>query len=260
VADPDALLALAQDAARQAAALLAGADAERLAVATKSTKTDLVTQYDRQAEALIVERLLTARPDDAVLGEEGSARPGTSGVRWVVDPLDGTTNFVYGFPAFAVSIAAEVEGEVVAAVVSDVVRGEQFAASLGGGTHLDGRPVRASDKADLATALVGTGFSYRAEVRGQQAAVLPLVLPHVRDVRRAGSAALDLCWAACGRLDAFWERGLAPWDRAAGMFLAREAGAVVEDVDGTVLAAAPGIHEPFRALLDRAGAFWPADA
>jgi myo-inositol-1(or 4)-monophosphatase len=259
VTDPEALLALAADAGRKAAALLAGAALDPAAIETKSSATDLVTDLDRTAERLIVDRLLADRPDDGVLGEEGGERAGTSGVRWVIDPLDGTTNFVYGFPAYAVAIAAEEGGELVAATVTDVGHDEQFTAVRGGGARRDGVPIAVSGLTSLATALVGTGFSYLPEVRRRQAEVLPHVLGAVRDVRRLGSAALDLCWVACGRLDGFWERGLAPWDHAAASLVAREAGARVgwlgEDTT-TLVVAGPGIYRELEALLLDAGAVW----
>jgi myo-inositol-1(or 4)-monophosphatase len=263
VADVDAeeLLALAVGLARDAAALLTeGLDEARVVLHTKSTLTDLVTAYDRRSEHLIVEGLLAARADDGILGEEGTERTGTSGVRWIIDPLDGTTNYLYGFPAFAVSIAAEVEGTVVAGVVHDASRDECFTATLGGGAHLDGRVIAPNVDADLATALVGTGFSYDSERRRRQGEVVSQILPLVRDLRRAGAAAIDLCWVAAGRLDAFYERGLQVWDHAAGALIAAEAGAWVGDLDGGpassafTLAAGPPLFEPLRLLLDGAGA------
>jgi myo-inositol-1(or 4)-monophosphatase len=246
--------------ARDAGRLLHdGLDRARLQVDTKSTHTDMVTEMDRAAEALIVERLLGARPDDGMLGEEGTNRAGTSGVRWIVDPLDGTTNYLYALPGFNVSIAAEVAGEVVAAAVFDVVREELFSATLGRGATRDGTSIHASEAGELSRALIGTGFSYDAQRRGKQAAVLVEVLPQVRDIRRSGAAAIDLCSVACGRLDGFYERGLAPWDLAAGGLIAREAGAVVTAIDGgplgdDVVAAARGIAHALRALVHEAGA------
>jgi myo-inositol-1(or 4)-monophosphatase len=252
---------LAEDVAREAGALLRdGLDRARASVDTKSTLTDMVTEMDRAAEALIVDRLLGARPDDGLLGEEGTDRAGTSAVRWVVDPLDGTTNYLYGLPGFAVSIAAESAGLVVAGVVYDVVRDELFAATLGGGATRDGEPIHVSPTTDLPLALVATGFSYDAERRGRQAGVLVEVLPRIRDVRRVGAAAVDLCSVACGRVDAFYEKGLAPWDLAAGGLIAAEAGAVFTDLlggppgPGGVLAAAPGIAAGLLTLLVTAGA------
>lgn len=261
--DPDlpVLRALAEDVARAAGALLReGAGRVRTQVQTKSTGTDMVTEMDRAAEALIVDRLLGARPADGILGEEGADEAGTSGVRWVVDPLDGTTNYLYGFPGFNVSIAAEVDGRAVVGVVYDVVRDELFRAVRGGGAERDGRPIRASGATDLGHALVGTGFSYEPERRRRQAEVLVQVLPAVRDIRRQGAAALDLCSVACGRLDAYYERGLAPWDLAAGGLIAAEAGAEVTDFDGAparaggVVASTPGVASALRALLATSGA------
>ena len=249
--DVDELLGLATTIALEAGALLA----ERLRTAaelveTKSTITDMVTQVDRDSEALLVGRILAERPDDAVLGEEGGERAGTSGVRWVLDPLDGTTNYLYGYPAFAVSIAVEVDGEPCVGVVHDAARDETFAAALGRGATVGGRPATVSDKTDLATALIGTGFSYSRDDRARQAETLTRVLPLVRDVRRAGAAALDLCWVGCGRLDGFYERGLQPWDLAAGSVIVREAGGRTTRLDdGTVVAAGPGLFDPLVSLV-----------
>ena len=259
--DPAQLCDLAASAARAAGILLlAGLDQVRTDVQTKSSGTDMVSEMDRAAEASIVAALLGARPDDGMLGEEGTVRPGSSGVRWVVDPLDGTTNYLYGLAGFGVSIAAELDGVVVAGVVLDVVRDELFAATLGGGATRDGHPIAASPATELATSLVATGFSYDAARRGAQAAALVEVVPRVRDIRRFGAAAVDLCSVACGRVDAYFERGLAPWDLAAGGLIASEAGAVVTDFDGgparagSVVASAPGIASELRALLISSGA------
>jgi myo-inositol-1(or 4)-monophosphatase len=259
--DPAALRALAEAVARDAGALLRdGLAGQRRIVDTKSTRTDMVTEMDRAAEARIVEGLLGARPDDGMLGEEGTDRAGTSGVRWIVDPLDGTTNYLYALPGFAVSIAAELDGAVVAGVVYDVVHDELFAATRGGGATRDGATIHASEQRELALALVATGFAYDATRRAAQAAALVQVLPNIRDVRRFGAAAVDLCSVACGRVDAYYERGLAPWDLAAGGLIASEGGAIVTDFDGgpavagAVLAATPGIAEDLGALLRRAGA------
>lgn len=261
--EPDlaALCALAERAARAAGALLRdGATRARTTIDTKSTGTDMVTEMDRASEALITDALLGARPDDGILGEEGADEPGTSGVRWIVDPLDGTTNYLYGFPGFNVSIGAEVDGRAAVGVVYDVVRDELFHAVRGGGAYRDGVAIHASAATELGHALVGTGFSYEPDRRRRQAEVLVHVLPAVRDLRRQGAAALDLCSVACGRLDAYYERGLAPWDLAAGGLIAAEAGAVVTDFAGAapragaVLAAAPGLAEALQALLAATGA------
>ncbi len=255
------LRTLAEQTARAAGGLLRTAMGRiRAEVSTKTTGTDMVTEMDRASEALIADRLLGMRPHDGILGEEGADVTGTSGVRWVVDPLDGTTNYLYGFPGFNVSIAAEVDGEAAVGVVYDVVRDELFSAVRGGGATREGQPIRASSATDLPHALVGTGFSYEPEQRRRQAEVLVHVLPRVRDIRRQGAAALDLCSVACGRLDAYYERGLAVWDLAAGGLIAREAGAQVTDLDGgpptagSVVAAAPGIAAALRDLLATTGA------
>ena len=239
-ADPSVLAAIAVELAEEAGELLRrGQSRVRTTVETKSTGTDMVTEMDRASEALIVEGLLARRPDDGILGEEGADRAGTSGVRWVIDPLDGTTNYLYGFPSYAVAIAAEVEGRPVAGAVRDVPHGETFRAALGGGSWVGERRLRVPTTATLATALVGTGFGYEPVRRASQAAVLEGVLPNVRDVRRAGAAAVDVCWVAAGRLDAFYELGLAPWDWAASSLIASEAGARTERFDDELHVAAP---------------------
>jgi fructose-1,6-bisphosphatase/inositol monophosphatase family enzyme len=260
------LLELAQEVAVAAGELLRGRLAEvaggRLlagGASTKSSPTDLVTDVDRSSEALIVGSLLKARPDDGVQGEEGSSRRGSTGVTWVIDPLDGTINYLYGIRVFAVSIAASTEGRSIVGVVHDPVAGETFTASEGMGAHLNGQELGLEVTGrPLSEALVGTGFSYKAERRAVQARLLSAVLPEVRDIRRGGSAALDLCSVACGRLDAFYEAGLQPWDLAAGGLVAREAGGSVTSIEGlleavpTVVAAAPGLEAPLAELLRRA--------
>ena len=253
------LLDLAVDLAERAGRLLLDEAPDRAAdVATKSSRTDMVTAVDRASEALIVDALREERPDDGVLGEEGSSRAGTSGVRWVIDPLDGTTNYLYGFPLFAVSIAVEVDAVVEVGVVAHPSLGELFTARRGGGARCNGRPIAVSNKDDLSTALIGTGFAYDPERRREQARWLEHVLPSVRDIRRGGAAALDLCWVACGRLDGFYEAGLSAWDVAAGDLIAREAGALTSDFDGgparpgSVVAGSPGIAVPLRQLVAEA--------
>ena len=224
---------------------------------TKSSSTDLVTEFDRWSEATLIEHLSQTRPDDGFIGEEGTDRPSTSGVVWVIDPIDGTTNFVYDLSGFSVSVAARIDGVDVVGVVHDVVRRERFRATLGGGATRNGEPIHASDKADLATELVATGFSYDADRRRAQAGVLATVLPAVRDIRRLGGAAADLCSLACGRVDAYYERGLSQWDLAAGGLIAREAGAVIDDRQpsgGAYAGAAPNLADDFFALVDTAGA------
>jgi myo-inositol-1(or 4)-monophosphatase len=228
VEDPIALLALAERAARAAGELLR----ERLyapvsGLEYKSTATDPVSDADRDAEAAILRLLRSERPDDAMLGEEGTSEQGASGLRWVIDPLDGTVNFLYRHPSFAVSIACEDADGGLVAVVHQPTTGETFSARRGGGATLDGEPIHVSHPGSLARALVATGFSYEQERRALQGAILARVLPRVRDVRRAGSAALDLAWVAQGRLDGYYEHGLNPWDWAGGALLVQEAGGTV---------------------------------
>jgi len=254
------LLELATDLADQAGQLLLDRAPERAAeVATKSTGTDMVTAVDRASEAFIVGTLAKERPDDGVLGEEGSSREGTTGVRWIIDPLDGTTNYLYAIPQFGVSIAVEIDGRVEAGVVAHPSIGETFTARRGGGAFCNDRPIAVSGKEDLSTALIGTGFPYEAERRREAARWLVPILPSVRDIRRGGAASIDLCWVACGRLDGYYEAGLAPWDVAAGDLIAREAGAETSDFEGgpvrpgSVIAASPGIAAALRHLVSEAG-------
>jgi myo-inositol-1(or 4)-monophosphatase len=253
------LLALAMAAAVAAGRLLAsrdGRDGSVLVAATKSSPTDVVTEMDRQAEELIRSRILAARPGDAILGEEGG-QTGDAPVRWVIDPLDGTVNYLYGLHDWAVSIAAEVSGVIVAGVVNVPRRGEMFGATLGGGAWLDagnGRiALRCGPGVPLAQALVATGFGYRAARRKVQGEVVAAVLPRVRDIRRGGVASVDLCSVAAGRVDGFYERGLNYWDYAAGGLIAAEAGAVVGGLGGaaasTSMTVAAG-PELFGALAD----------
>lgn len=236
------------------------------AVQTKTTPTDPVTVVDTDTERLLRDRLAQLRPGDPILGEEGGgpaddAAPGGDAVTWVLDPIDGTVNFVYGIPAYAVSIGAQIGGLSVAGAVADVEGGRVYSAARGLGAHVTGehgsQPLRCSTATDLATALVGTGFAYSPQRRTVQAALLARMLPVVRDVRRIGSAALDLCMVAAGRLDAYYEHGLQVWDSAAGALIAAEAGARVvlpsPDVPGAgiVVAAAPGVADELLAALER---------
>jgi myo-inositol-1(or 4)-monophosphatase len=206
-----------------------------------------VSESDIAAETLIRSRLAEARPDDGVVGEEGDDLAGASDRRWVVDPLDGTINFLFGIPQWAVSIAVEDGDGALAAVVYDPNRDEVWSAVRGGSSLLDGAPVAPSLREDLATSLIATGFGYDAGVRAQQGELVAKLLPHVRDIRRLGSAALDLCWTACGRYDAYFERGVKHWDVAAGALLCECAGLVVRRLEPSppaeagVLVAAPGL-------------------
>ena len=213
-------------------------------VGRKSSRTDMVSDADRDAEAAIEKILLSDRPDDGLLAEEGAHSEGSSGRRWVVDPLDGTTNYLYGFPAWAVSIGLEDARGGLAGVVLDPLRDELFSAARGEGARLNGEPLEVSGCERLDSALVATGFGYAADRRASQAATLQRVLPAVRDIRRAGAAALDLCMVAAGRLDGYYERGLQPWDWAAGSLIVREAGGTVIDLGGDppgMVAASPAI-------------------
>ncbi len=252
------LLGLAARAAQRAGALLHDDRPEVLEVSAKSSPTDVVTHMDRAAEDLLRTIILGERPDDGILGEEGGERQGSSGVRWVIDPLDGTTNYLYRLPLWSVSVAAEWDGQVVAGVVHAPALGLTYAARLGGGARelVGDRVVIASGASELAQSLISTGFGYDSEQRRRQAEALVHVAPRVRDVRRLGSAAIDLCWVADGRTDAYVESRLHPWDVAAGALIAREAGAIVVGDDDPVrapyvLASTPGIVEELMSLLDR---------
>jgi myo-inositol-1(or 4)-monophosphatase len=224
------LLEVAVEAAQAGAAELTGRFGRRASgVETKSTPTDLVSDADLAAEAAIRSVLARRRPSDAILGEEGGAT-GDGELRWLVDPLDGTINYLYGIPAFAVSVACEDGEGGIVGVVHDPIRGECFAATRSGLATLNGEPIEGSSSVDLATAMLATGFGYDARVRARQAELLTRVLPAVRDIRRVGAAALDLAWTACGRFDAYFERGVQPWDVAAGSLIARRAGLSVRDL------------------------------
>ena len=256
----DDLRALAERLARSAGALLLERLPHDRDLGSKSTPTDLVSEVDHAAEELIVGTLRRERPDDAILAEEGTYDTGTSGLRWVVDPLDGTVNYVYRRGAFAVSVGVEDSVGGVAGAVYDPQRDELFSAARGAGATVNGRPLRVTDATDLAHALIATGFSYSSADRAAQAAVLTGVLPYVRDIRRSGSAALDICAVAVARVDAYYELGPAPWDRCAGELIAAEAGAVVHigtAPDGRVVpvVSAPGIAAALLDLLTDAGAF-----
>jgi myo-inositol-1(or 4)-monophosphatase len=248
------LLGLARSLARDAGDVLRSRPAD-LGVTTKSSPTDVVTVMDKAAERVILDGLAAARPDDGIVSEESPASPGESGVRWLVDPLDGTVNYLYGIPHYAVSIAAEVDGEIAIGVVLDVEREVEYIATLGGGASCDGEPIRCSTQADPALSLVATGFNYTVELRRVQAREIAEILPVVRDIRRMGSAALDLCAVANGQVDAFFEAGMYPWDWAAGALIAGEAGARVAGLGGrppgrhTTLAANPHLFDLLHHVL-----------
>ena len=256
-ADHAALLQLATELAVEAGNMARDGRDQRgvAASATKSSATDMVTEFDKASEALIVGGILRARPDDAIVGEEGTDTPGTSGVDWLIDPVDGTTNFLYGLPGWAVSIAARTAHGTQVGVVYVPATHELFTATAGGGARLNGAPIGCSTTDDLALALVATGFSYQAERRGLQAQRVAKLLPQVRDLRRFGAAAADLCNLAAGRLDIYFEQWLGPWDLAAGELIAREAGCLTGSLDGgvvrpsSVLAANPLLFAPALGLL-----------
>jgi myo-inositol-1(or 4)-monophosphatase len=249
---------IATATARSAAALVTDTYGRPHPVGQKSSPTDVVTQTDLRAEVLIREHLLEATPEAGVLGEEHETTEPGARVQWVIDPLDGTVNFLYGIPLFGVSIAAAVDGEVVAAAVIDVLRGELFSAHLGGGARLDGEPIAVSPCASLPEALVATGFSYQAQLRDLQGEVAHRVLSRTRDVRCFGSAALELCWVACARVDAYFQRDTEIWDRAAGALIAAEAGARTElpcpENDDLVIAAPPAVFDDLCTVVQLAAA------
>jgi myo-inositol-1(or 4)-monophosphatase len=249
---------IASATARAGAELVTDGYGQPHRVGRKSSPTDVVTQTDLRAEQLIRRLLKDATPDAGVLGEEGGTTAPGARLQWVIDPLDGTVNFLYGVPLFAVSIAAALDGDVVAGAVIDVLRGELFSAHLGGGARRDGEPIAVSACAELPDALVVTGFSYHAPQRAVQGEIVHRVLSRARDVRCFGSAALELCWVACARVDAYFQHGTEIWDRAAGALIAAEAGASIElpcpENDDLVMAAAPGVFDDLWALVQPAAA------
>ena len=249
-----ALAGVAVEVAEAAGLVLrGGAGRARQSVETKSSETDMVTDVDRASEALVARLLAARRPDDGLLGEEGASRPSSSGITWIVDPLDGTTNYLYGLHPSGVSVAAATADGVLAGAVHDPWRAETFWAAAGAGAWVGTTPLRRRPGPPLASALVGTGFAYDAHRRAAQAAALRTVLPAVRDIRRAGAAALDLCWLASGRVDAYFEAGLAPWDLAAGALVVTEAAGAVELLEGIVPGAATVVAGPRRLEQELAG-------
>ena len=238
-ATTEALLELARTLAVTAGAfLLDGQHRPRMLVESKSSATDLVSEMDRQAETMIVQGIVAARPNDGIIGEEGTDRKSESGIRWAIDPLDGTVNYLYGLPMWSVSIGAiDGEGSIVGVVAIPALR-EVYSARRGGGAwrSVDGaEPERlaVSEQTDLGHSLVATGFSYNSDIRTRQASVIGSLLPTVRDLRRNGAAAVDLCWVAGGRMDAYYEHGTHIWDRAAGQLLVEEAGGRTSDAAGS---------------------------
>jgi myo-inositol-1(or 4)-monophosphatase len=265
--DPDALRAIAVQVAGEAAELVVRMRGGGVHdVRTKSSDTDVVTSADTAAEELLRGRLARLRPGDAVLGEEGGGGGSEAGrVCWVLDPIDGTVNYLYGVPWYAVSVAATLDGVSVAGAVVEPASGRVWSAALGAGAALDGRRLRVSGVERLDRALIGTGFSYRSELRARQGELAGALLPRARDLRRFGSAALDLCAVAAGWLDGYYEHAIQPWDWAAGALIASEAGAVVRPPStgpatgaggetSMILAAGPGIVEELARALAELGA------
>lgn len=260
----ETLLALAREVGLEAAAFVRSSrPIGRVDVSsTKSSDTDIVTAIDEACERLIRSRIFAARPDDGFVGEEGDDIVGTSGVDWVVDPIDGTVNFVYGIPMYAVSIAARRGGEIVAGYVVNIASGAEWGAVGGAGSWRyedDGRRMLTAPAVDtIAHALVATGFNYVPAVRARQSAAMAQLIPQVRDIRRIGSAALDLCALAEGQVDAYVEQGLKPWDLAAGGLIAREAGLVLSGLEGQpderlVMAAHPAMAQEYFDLVRACG-------
>jgi myo-inositol-1(or 4)-monophosphatase len=252
------LTELATRLAKEAGAfLLDGVSRPREQITTKSSGTDMVSEMDKGAEDLLVRGVRGARPHDGILGEEGTSTEGTSGVKWVIDPLDGTTNYLYGHPQWSVSVGVEIDGVPVVGVVEAPTLRETFVGCSGRGATRNGEPIRASNCSDPALALVASGFGYSSVRRAWQGGVVANIAAQVRDIRRGGSAALDLAYVACGRLDAYYETGLNPWDMSAGIVLVREAGGIVTDRAGTgeptpamCIAAGFSLHASLRSLLD----------
>ena len=235
--------------------IASGTSRVTMAAATKSSHTDVVTLHDRAAEATIVEVLVQRRPDDAIVGEEGTQRPGTSGLSWYLDPIDGTTNFLYGLPLWSTSVGVTDARGTVAGAVFVPVTGELFAAARGAGATRNGQRIQASSETDASLALVATGFGYLPARRAEQSRRLATLIEHIRDVRRGGSAAIDLCYAAAGMVDAYFEDGLNSWDVVAGELIAREAGCRTGDFAGgpgspaELLVAPPALFEQLAGLL-----------
>jgi fructose-1,6-bisphosphatase/inositol monophosphatase family enzyme len=250
---PRELEAIAVQAALAGASFIRMAHGDLGAVGTKSTPTDPVTSLDIGTEEVIRKVLAERTPNASVIGEEAGAVEGTSGIGWVIDPIDGTVNLTYDLPVMGVSIAATVDAEIVAGAVVDVLRGDTFSASAGEGARLDGDAIRPSAATELSTSLIGTGFMYTPDGRAMEAEYVARVLPAARDIRCMGSAALNVCWVGCGRLDGFYQRNMQYWDFAAGEIIAREAGATISGPDeqngGLMVVSTPGIHTELHKLV-----------
>lgn len=250
------LLVVAEDLARAAGDMaLRGRKSGDVAATTKSSPTDMVTQYDKASEELITSGLASRRPQDGIIGEEGASVSGSSGITWHIDPIDGTSNFYFDIPMWAVSIGAVDENGPLVGVVYAPALGEMYTAIRGEGAFLNGSPIHVRDNSELSDALVCTGFSYRVHERTQHAQRVAQMVTHIRDIRRFGAAAIDLCFVACGRYDAYFEEHLHSWDLVAGQVIATEAGAIVTNYAGEsvtpaqVLAAQPGIQQQLIQLI-----------
>ena len=252
----DELLSLATSIAHEVGAVaLAGRKRGLNDVSTKSTSTDMVTEYDRLTEKSIILALRAARPTDSIVGEEGGGHDGTSGITWYVDPIDGTTNFLYDLPSWTISIGAhDSDGEFVGVVFCPPLN-ETYSAIRHRGARLNGKAISCNPITDVSKALIATGFNYSPENRVIQAKRIPFIIDKIRDIRRLGAASLDLCFVACGRYDAYYEEHLFPWDLAAGTLIAKEAGCAVGSLDGgendprAILASAPGVFTQIQRLV-----------
>jgi len=251
---------VAESLAREAGDMaLQGRKSGPLTVTTKSSPIDVVTKFDKASEAMITEGLAKVRPDDAIIGEEGASKQGTTGITWHIDPIDGTTNFYFDVPMWAVSIGAVDEHGPLAGAVYVPALGEMFSGARGEGSTLNGMPISVRENNDIADALVCTGYSYQISERAVHAKRVAEIVMKVRDIRRFGAAAIDLCFVACGRLDAYFEEHLNSWDLIAGQVIATEAGAVFSDYVGNVvtpaqvLAATPGVHADLIHLIATSG-------
>ena len=243
---------VARDVAIAARALVGKSVGAAAAMRTKSTPTDVVTETDLESERLIREELLHRCPGSTIVGEEFADTSGANNVGWIIDPIDGTVNFLYDLPVVSVSIAATLHGQVVAGAVIDILRGELFSAAKGEGARRDGEPIAIADKDELGSALVGTGFAYESTIRAEQAQILTRLLPECRDIRCMGSSALNLCWVGCGRLNAYFERDIKIYDYSAGALIAAEAGARVVLPEGDsdlTIAAPPVLFDQLSALI-----------
>lgn len=248
------LVSLAEEVARSAGALLMQRP-DSFTFTEKSSAVDFATQMDQQAESLIVKSLLAARPDDGIIAEEGAAHPSKSGITWVIDPLDGTVNYLYGLPGWNISIAAKNQEGVIAGVVFAPTINALWKATKGGGAYLNNKPIECNDPVNLNLALVATGFSYDLELRKEQGARIQKLIPQIRDLRRNGAAAVDLCYVAMGAVDAYFESSLKEWDFAAGGLIATEAGALISGRTGgapdgdMVVCAGPSLHAQLLAQI-----------